>query len=59
MSAVVTWSAANSSVDSCWVFKVFIIYRLKCCVTDCHIVFVCYNKHFGMENINKKGEGGR
>jgi len=26
-----------------WQYTIFIVYKIKCCVVDWHVVFICYN----------------
>jgi len=35
-----------------WQYTIFIAYKIKCCVIDWHVVFICYNTS-GWKTSNK------
>ena len=43
-NALRAWRWPNKSRNiSLWQYIIFIVYKIKCCITDWHVVFICYN----------------
>ena len=50
MSAIMTWSSANSSVDSCWFFESLI--PVKSCF--CHLVII--SSKYILNSVGERGQ---
>jgi len=48
-----SWRWPNKGQNmSSWQYTIFILYKIKCCVIDWHVVFICYNT-LGSKTLQK------